>query len=99
MAMLVAGMLPPCSNSCCAIGSEPMVHTEMPCCAEPSLARAAVRAVPVTSAGAVPPVAVVELPAVSEPLPRRAPSSFTTTAAAHHEPQSPLFLLNEQFLI
>lgn len=105
--VLVAGVLPACGDgSCCANAGEPSVHTQMPCCDESSLApREAVRLLPATSAGSVPPpqtwapVAVVEQPGALDFIPPRVQATLATASSAHHEPHPPLFLLNAQFLI
>src|SRR5688572_27852821 len=105
--VLVAGILPSCGDgSCCAHAGEASVHTQMPCCAESTLAaRDAVRLLPATSAGSVPapqtwvPVAVVVQPGTLDFIPPRVPATVATASSAHQEPDPPLFLLNAQFLI
>ncbi|HEV7241556.1 MAG TPA: hypothetical protein VGQ36_20155 [Thermoanaerobaculia bacterium] len=103
IAVLVAGVFPPCSgDACCAISAEPSVHREMPCCAESSMVSRdpdPARVVPATSAGSVPPVAVVESPDTSDSIQPRVHTTLVLASSTHHQPDPPLFLLNAQFLI
>jgi hypothetical protein len=105
--VLAAGVLPTCADGiCCPLADAPTVHTQMPCCVDPSIApRDAVRLQPATSAGSTlsPPTwasgAVVEQPGATQVSPPRVQATLATVSLAHHEPSPPLFLLNAQFLI
>ena len=101
IAVLVAGILPACGDgACCSHAAEPSLHRGMACCAESSIvSRDAVPVLQATSAGSVTPVAVVELPDASDPVPPRVHTTHTIASSTHHQPAPPLFLLNEQFLI
>ena len=82
IAVLVAGVVPPCGDdACCAISAEPSVQREMPCCAESSMVsaiRIAARVVPATTAGSIPPVAVVESPDTSDSIRPRVHATLVT---------------------
>lgn len=107
IAVLTAGVLPSCGGICCPVAPDvAMVHAQMPCCAGASFAqRDALRSHPATFAGYsspspqtwVPPAVVVQ--AGTSVVPPRVQATLATASRAHHEPSSPLFLLNAQFLI
>jgi len=101
IAVLAAGVLPPCGDAgCCALEEKASLHRAMPCCDEPSVASSEpVRLLAATSAlpQVALPAAVIEPPAAW--IVPRVQATLATAASAHAEADPPLFLLNEQFLI
>ena len=105
IAVLTAGVLPPCGAICCPVATDiAAVHAQMPCCAGRIAQGDASRVQPATFSGyssspqTWAPVAVVVQPGASV-VPPRVQATLATASRAHLEPSSPIFLLNAQFLI
>lgn len=102
LTVLAAGLLPCAGVLCCKNEQAATVHAEMPCCV-PSMAQRDARTEPSTAAQPAPPrqtqVAVTIVTYLPAPPAPNGSHARTFDGAAAPPPTSPLFLLNEQFLI
>lgn len=103
LVVLAAAAFPPCANaSCCARTEETAVEAPMECCKETSLSpRDAVDSLAATASPSPRSAAAVafETPIATAAFPPPVETPLAVPPPRLHDPDPPLFLLNEQFRI